>query len=256
MNKTIQLLTVGTVLCLAACGPSQKKLAEQREKDPQYQYDKAVVCMQYGLADEAFKYLNEAIRLDPNHYLSSNLLGLAHMYKANPAEAVKAFTNCLAIKPDFSEAQNNLGTAYQETGQIDKAEEAFKKAYELDQNYNASFNLARIYYDKNKLEQSLEYVQKSLDRYDRSILAWNLKGLILESRDKIDEAIACYEQALKILPGEVNISFNMGVAYYKAERYDKAKEIMEKILPLAKTEDLRTKINEILKRIKGGGKGV
>ena len=102
MNDTKRFIIAGMALVLAACGPSQKKLAEQREKDPQYQYDKAVVCMQYGLADEAFKYLNEAIRLDPNHYLSFNLLGLAHMYKANPAEAVKAFTNCLVIKPDFS----------------------------------------------------------------------------------------------------------------------------------------------------------
>ena len=251
MKKTTGLLFIGIALVLSACSPSQRKLAEQREKDPQYQYDKAVVCMQYGLADEAFKYLSEAIRLDPQHYLSFNLLGLAYMIKANPAEAIKAFTNCLAIKPDFSEAHNNLGTAYQESGQIDKAEAAFKKAYELDESYNASFNLARIYFDKNKLDQALEYVQKSLDKYDRSILAWNLKGLILEARDKIDEAITCYEQGLKILPGEVNISFNMGVAYYKAGRFDRAKEIMEKILPLAKTEDLRTKIAEVLKRIKG-----
>lgn len=251
MNDAKRYVILGIALVLAACGPSQKKLAEQRERDPQYQYDKAVVCMQYGLADEAFKYLNEAIRLDPNHYMSFNLLGLAYMVKANPAEAVKAFENCLAIKPDFSEALNNLGTAYQESGQIDKAEAAFKRAFEVDQNYNASFNLARIYYDKGLFDRALALVQTSIDKYDRSILAWNLKGLILESKEKLPEAIASYEQALKIVPGEVNISFNMGVAYYKAQKYDKAKEIMEKILPLAKTEDLKGKIQEVLKRIKG-----
>ena len=251
MNKWIKLLLVGFVLIPLACGPSRKKLAEMREKDPQWQYDKAVVCMQYGLADEAFKYLNEAIRLDPSHYLSFNLLGLAHMTKANPAEAIKAFSSCLVIKPDFSEAQNNLGAAYQEAGQIDKAEAAFRKAYELDQNYNASYNLARILYERKELNQALAFVQKSLDKYDRSILAWNLKGLILESQDKVEEAVACYEQGLKILPGEVNISFNLGVAHYKAGRLEKAKEIMEKILPLAQTEDLKSKINELLKRIKG-----
>jgi superkiller protein 3 len=251
MNDAKRYVILGIALVLAACGPSQKKLAEQRERDPQFQYDKAVVCMQYGLADEAFKYLNEAIRLDPNHYLSFNLLGLAYMVKANPAEAAKAFENCLAIKPDFSEALNNLGTAYQESGQIDKAEAAFKRAFELDQNYNASFNLARIYYDKGLFDRALALVQNSIDKYDRSILAWNLKGLILESQEKLPEAIASYEQALKIVPGEVNISFNMGVAYYKARKYDKAKEIMEKILPLAKTEELKTKIQDVLKRLKG-----
>ena len=62
-------------------------------------------------------------------------------------------------------------------------------------------------------------------------------------------AIASYEQALKIVPNEVNVSFNLGVAYYKSERYERAKEILEKILPNVKNEDLKAKIQEVLKRI-------
>jgi tetratricopeptide (TPR) repeat protein len=234
---------------LVSCASSQKKLAEQQEKDPQYQYEKAVVCMQYGMADEAIKYLNVSLALDPRHLLSHNLLGLAHMIKGNLPEAIKAFESCLGINPQFSEAHNNLGTALQESGQIDKSEEEFKKAYAIDGNYNASYNLAKLYYGQNKLDQAREYIQKSLQKYNRSLLAWNLQGLIHEGGGKFDEAIASYEQALKIVPNEVNVSFNLGVAYYKSERYERAKEILEKILPNVKNEDLKAKIQEVLKRI-------
>ena len=151
------------LLCLlsgisVSCASSQKKLAEQQEKDPQYQYEKAVVCMQYGMADEAIKYLNVSLALDPRHLLSHNLLGLAHMIKGNLPEAIKAFESCLGINPQFSEAHNNLGTALQESGQIDKSEEEFKKAYAIDGNYNASYNLAKLYYGQNKLDQAREYI--------------------------------------------------------------------------------------------------
>lgn len=234
---------------LISCASSQKKLAEQREKDPQYQYEKAVVCIQYGMADEAIRYLNLSLALDPRHFLSHNLLGLAHMIKGNLPEAIKAFQGCLDVNPEFSEAHNNLGTAYQEAGQIDKSEAEFKRAYAIDENYNASYNLAKQYYGQNKLDLAQDFIQKSLQKYNRSLLAWNLQGLIYEGGGKFDDAIASYEQALKIVPNEVNVSFNLGVAYYKSERYEKAKEILGKILPGVKNDDLKAKIQEVLKRI-------
>jgi len=244
-------------LCLAACAPTQNKPASQDERNPQFQYERAVVCMQYGFADEAVKYLNQALLLDPRHYLSYNLLGLAYMMKANLPAAVQAFENCIAIQADFSEAQNNVGTAYQEQGQTEKAEAAFKKAYSLSQNYNASYNLAKIYYGQNKFDLALDFIQKSLDKYDRSLLAWNLRGLIYENLKKFDDAVASYQRALKIVPNEVNVSFNLGIVYYNNGQFDKAKEILEKARDSlakapanSKNDDLKAKINDVLKKIR------
>ena len=51
------------------------------------------------------------------------------MMKGNLAEATKAFEKCVEINPDFSEAHNNLGMAYQESDALNKAEEEYKKAF-------------------------------------------------------------------------------------------------------------------------------
>ena len=69
-----------------------------------------------------------------------------------------------------------------------------------------------MYFGQSKLEPALDYVRKSLQKYDRSLLAWNLQGLILDSQEKYDDAIACYQQALKIIPGEPNVSFNLATS--------------------------------------------
>ena len=162
MRKMILALLPIAVL-FAACAPTPAQVQAQKEKDPQYQYERAVVCMQYGIPDEAFPYLDRALALDPRHYLSYNLLGLAHMIKGQLPEAIKAFRACINCAPsNFSEVYNNLGTALQESGQAGEAEAAFRKAFEIDQNYNASYNLAKIYYEQGKLPPALDAVRSSI----------------------------------------------------------------------------------------------
>ncbi len=241
---------LGLAAIASACVSPQARLAAQQEKDPQYQYEKAAVCMQAGLPDEAIKYLNRAITLDPNHYLSYNLFGLAYLIKRDFPNAVTALERCTALKPDFSEAFNNLGTALQETGQTVQAEAAFKRAFEIDQNYNASYNLAKISFERGDLTQALTYVGRSLQRYDKSLLAWNLQGLVLDTMDRTDEAIGSYQQALKRVPNEENVSYNLAVAYFRKGEKTRAREILQRILPTAKTEELKARVRELLSKIK------
>jgi len=248
MKKMIMGVAI-VVLGLASCASSQKKIEMKREKDPQFQYEKAVVCMQYGMTNEAFKYLNQALALDPGHYLAHNLMGLAFMIKRDLPNAAQSFQKSIEVNPDFSEARNNLGTALEESGDAAKAEAAYLKSIEIDQNYNASYNLAKLYFVQKKFDLALQYVQLSLQKYGRSVLAWNFQGLVYESRENMSEAIASFQQALKIAPGETNVSFNLGLAYYKTGEMVKAKDILEKILPLAKTEELKARIRELLKLI-------
>lgn len=249
MRKTHVVLGIA-VVGMISCVSAEKKLAMQREKDPQFQYEKAVVCLQYNVPDDAFKYLNQALALDPRHYLSYNLLGLAHMMKGHLPQAKQALLKCLELKPDFSEAHNNLGTVYQESNEAELAEAEFKKAVALDDNYNASYNLAKMYFQQNKFDAALENVQRSLRKYPKSVLALNLEGLIYDGLQKYETAIASFEQALKLVPNELNVSYNLAVAYYKTDNKIRAKDILDKILPQAKTEELRSKIQDLLNRLK------
>jgi tetratricopeptide (TPR) repeat protein len=233
-----------------ACVSPQAKLAAQQEKDPRYQYEKAVVCMQASLPDEAIKYLNRSVSLDPNHYLSYNLFGLAYLLKRDFPSAVTALERCVALKPDFSEAHNNLGTALMEMGQTAKAEAVFKRAFEIDQSYNASYNLAKINFERGQLEPALAYVGRSLEKFDRSILAWNLQGLILDTLNRTDEAIASYQQALKRVANEENVSYNLAVAYYRKGDKARAKDILDRILRGTKSEDMRVRARDLLDKLK------
>ena len=244
------LLLLALSLNLGFCASSQSKMARENEKSAQYQYEKAIVAMKYGLVEEGIKYLNQALSLDSNHYQSYNLLGLAYFKKQNFGKAASAYQRFLELQPEVSEVHNRLGFAYQEMGFLDKAEEAFKKAYSIDSNYDASFNLAKLYLEQNKLELALDYVQDSIQKNTRSSIAYNLQGVILTKIARLPEAIKSFQSALSIVPNDIITNVNLGVAYINNKEFNKARLLLAKILPLVQDQTLKDEINKYLNLIK------
>ena len=252
--KAIAVLSI--CASLAFCASSQAKIQKAREKDPKYQYNLGLFYLNQNNVDEAVKNFVKALSLDTRYYLAWNALGLAHSMKGRLEESVKAYQKCLEVNPRFTEAHNNLGTAYQEVKLLDKAEEEFKKAL-LDLNYQNRelpyFNLARLYVLQGRFDEGFENVQKSLQIQPRLAMGHNLKGLIFEKRDSLSEAIAAYEQAVKIVPEEVLFSYNLAVAYFKNEEYARAKELFLKISGKVTDTETKDAIGRYLKIISEKG---
>lgn len=103
----------GTGGALAAGGPQKKKAkAKDDEKDPKAQYERGVVALRYGLADEAIRYGRLAVSLDANHFDGWNLLGSAYYAKGEFAQAVEAYEKAAALQPAAAGIQRSLGLAY------------------------------------------------------------------------------------------------------------------------------------------------
>ena len=45
----------------------------------------------------------------------------------SPKNALKNYKNAIKIKPDYADAQNNMGSAYKELGDLDRALNAYQK---------------------------------------------------------------------------------------------------------------------------------
>jgi tetratricopeptide (TPR) repeat protein len=253
MKRTCIVAVVLSLGLAASCASSQKKLQTAKEKDPQYQYSMGAVYLNNNNLDEAIRFFNKALSLDPRHYQSLNALGLAYSMKGNLPEAEKSFLKCLEVSPTFTEAHNNLGMIYQEMGALDKAEEEFKKVA-ADTNYASKelpyYNLARLYSLRQNWETALFYTDKAIQTNARYHLAYSLRGFILENEGKLGEAIAAYEQALKLVPSDITYKFNLGSAHFKNGDLTKAEEILRDILPLITDPGMKEKADSCLKAIK------
>lgn len=252
--KAVAVLTI--CVSLAFCASSQAKIQKSREKEPKYQYNLGLFYLNQNNTDEAVKCFVKTLSLDTRYYLAWNALGLAHASKGRLNESAKAFEKCLEINPQFTEARNNLGTVYQEQGFLDKAEGEFKKCL-LDIGYQTRetpyYNLARLQVVQNRLDEALDNVQKAIQLKPRFAMAHDLRGLVLEKLNRMEEAVASYETAVKIVPDEVPFSYHLAVAYYKNGDYAKAKEIFLAIAGKVSDTESKETIANYLKLIRDKG---
>jgi len=253
-------LTLIIFICLnfILCASPQKKIQDARNNDPQYQYNMGLFYLNQGNVDEAIRYLNRALELNPRYDLALYALGLSHSMNGKFEESVKYLKDCLKINATLTDARNALGAVYQEMGLLDQAEQEFKIAIS-DENYtskdNSYYNLARIYLTKGNLQEALNHVENALGANRRMVMAYNLQGIIYEGLNDFKKAIDSYTKALETLredarEKDVDINFNLAVAYFKNNEFDIAKEILEKILTRVIDPVKKAEINQYLKMIK------
>lgn len=252
-TRNQSILIIFLVLVLATCASTQNKLDKARAKDPQYQYNLGLFYLNNNNIDEAIKYFNRSLSLDPKNHLAWNALGLAQSMKGNFEASIQAFSKALEANSQFTEARNNRGTIYFELGQYDKAEAEYRQAL-LDPNYTSRelpyYNLARLFFVQEKYDEAYDNVQKAIQVKNRFAMAHNLRGLILEKTGDLEEAVVAFEQAVKIVPDDTTFLFNLARAQYNLGQYRKSKENFEKLYPRLISQEDRDTVKKYLEELK------
>jgi len=252
MNCTRTAAVLLLSLTLSFCASQEQKVEKEREQNPKYQFNAGIFYLNNGQPDEAIKYLEKALTLQPNFDLALDGMGLAHTMKGNFKEAIKYFNQCLIANPTLTDAHNHLGSVYQELDMLSEAEEQFRAAV-ADETYHSRelplYNLARLYYIQEKNELALEYVDRALNVNRRLTMALNLKGLIYERAERFQDTIVCYQDALKLLPQDINLTYNLAGAFFKNKNYVKAKEIFTALQSRVADPEMRANIERYLEMI-------
>lgn len=243
-------LAIAASLAIAACASTGAKKPSDNERDPKYQYEKGVIAYKYGLSDEAIRYAELAVSLDPKAHLAYNLMGLAYSAKGDHAKAAEAYAKAVEIKPDFSEGFCNLGTARAEAGDVAGAAAAFRASYDLDKNAKASYGLARALFDQKNYAEALDMVRASIAANNQLAAAYNLEGAVLNALGRPGEAIPSFRTALSLAPEDVTIRINLGLAHVNNGENEKGLAELEKALPGIKDPILRARVEEYIKALK------
>ena len=252
MNYTRTAAVLLLSLTLSFCASQEQKVDKEREQNPKYQYNAGIFFLNNGQPEEAIKYLEKALTLQPNFDLALDGMGLAHTMQGNFNEAIKYFNQCLIANPTLTDAHNHLGSVYQELDMLYEAEEQFQAAA-ADESYHSRelplYNLARLYYIQEKNELALEFVDRALNANRSLAMALNLKGLIYERVERFQDAIVSYQDALKLIPRDINLTYNLAGAFFKNKNYVKAKEVFTALQSRVADPEMRANIERYLEMI-------
>ena len=129
--------------------------------------------------------------------------------KRSPATAA-----ALELKPDYAEAHNNLGVAFEDQGKLDEAVACYRRALELKPDYaEAHNNLGDALQGQGKLDEAVACYRRALELKPDYPEAHNNLGNALKDQGKLDEAVACYHRALELKPDYAEAHVNRALAW-------------------------------------------
>jgi len=89
--------------------------------------------------------LKEIVKKDPKNLPAWVELGNLYFDTDQPKEAIEAYSQYLAIKPDNPDVRTDMGIMYRKLGQFDKAIEEFRKAAQSDPKHaNSRYNIGLV----------------------------------------------------------------------------------------------------------------
>jgi serine/threonine protein kinase/thioredoxin-like negative regulator of GroEL len=114
------------------------------------------------------------------------------------AAAKTLLTGWTAARPSDVDAWHNLGLIFMDQGDLDQAIVCFKQVHQLALEDNfALVQLAKLYFQKKKARECLEYCDKLIQRGHEPLLAVSLKARVLN-------LVGGYEQSLEFLQPYIN----------------------------------------------------
>ena len=104
------------------------------------------------------KTLEEIVRKDPKNLSAWVELGNLYFDSDQPKEAIQAYSNYLAVKPDNPDVRTDMGIMYRKLGEFDRALEEFRKAAQSDPKHaNSRYNIGLVLlHDKHDINGAIK----------------------------------------------------------------------------------------------------
>jgi tetratricopeptide (TPR) repeat protein len=191
--------------------------------------------LRQGKYRAALKELKKAEALFPSDHILQDDLGLGYLYLKVPDKAIFHFKKALEIKDDYTPARNNLGNAYAEKKEWDKAIEQYK-IVTSDLLYGTPqfplSNLGIVYYELQEYGLSAQYYLKALDIKPDFVQALYGLAKTYVAMGRVPDAIAKLEKAVEISPDSVALYFELARAYALNRDYRKAVSAYYRVVEL------------------------
>jgi tetratricopeptide (TPR) repeat protein len=154
-----------------------------------------------------------------------------HMARGAYAEGVVCYQDALRLDARNAIARNNLGTALCRVGDYNEAEEQFREAIGIKENYpDALFNLGTLLRLRGKIVESEMPLRRALKLKPAYVDAQIALGVTLTVLGRLEDAKGLLEKALKLQPRNVDALLALGSLRAGEGRFADAEPLFKKAL--------------------------
>lgn len=180
-------------------------------------------AQQSGDAARAEGMYLQVLSADAQNIHALNLMGMLCVNNFRPAEAVDYISKALRLVPDNPQSHTNIGLAYKDQGDAEKAAHHFNESIKLDPNnpdvYNNLGNVLRVI---EKPKQAIQSYEKALQLNRDFAECWSNLAAALNETDQHKPALKAVGRALELDPDLAQAYNNRGDIYLAEARYEDA----------------------------------
>lgn len=187
-------------------------------------YNLGIIFAKVNRRDEAIEHLQKAVALLPAFHEAHNQLGQLLQEKGQLEEALKHYHLKLEYDSYHVRTLVNIGAVLVKQGDLLQGIQYFQKALEINPNFaEAHYNLGSTFLSLQKTDESLTHFLQAAQEKPEANTYFNI-GVLYMYKDKYNDAIESFTQALSIEPNHLESHLNLGALYLKLAYYPKAIE--------------------------------
>ncbi|WP_215536206.1 tetratricopeptide repeat protein [Borreliella bavariensis] len=241
-----------------------EKIAKLTNAQEDY-YKLGIIRFKLKKYEHSIGSFDQTIKLDPKHKKAHNNKGIALMMLNKNKKAVESFEKAIQIDKNYDTAYYQKGIAEEKNGDMQQAFTSFKNAYNIEKKLNyalkagivsnnlgnfkkseeylsffndnakkpneiAIYNLSIAKFENNKLEESLEIINKALNLNPEKSEYLYLKASINLKNENYQNAISLYSSVIEKNPENTSAYINLAKAYEKSGNRAQAISTLEKII--------------------------
>lgn len=192
--------------------------------------------LQQRIAERVLIQLEEGIHeIIENHEDAGIQLNLGNVFfnLSLYENAVRYFEKAIEIDPENHKAFNNIGVTLVRLKRSKEALSYYEKALNIDDEFgNAWFNKGKALYALDRKREALECFRKATQFSPENKSAWNNLGVTMRYFERFGDAIKCYDEALKVDKNYAWAWHNKGIALAELRRYKEAMRCFDKALQI------------------------
>ncbi|ESO96049.1 hypothetical protein LOTGIDRAFT_116230, partial [Lottia gigantea] len=166
-----------------------------------------------------------AIKLSPDYDQAMNNLANILKDKGELVEAEDLLTKAVTIRPEFAAAWMNLGIVQAQLKKIGLAEKSYLQALRHRRKYpDCYYNLGNLYLELKQHQAAIQAWRNATILKPTHVNAWTNTLILLDNIGELKLAENVGKEALKVLPREHQVLFNLANIYGKLEKYTESEQ--------------------------------
>ncbi|MBX3415415.1 MAG: tetratricopeptide repeat protein [Pirellulales bacterium] len=184
-----------------------------------------------GELDEAEAIYRRLLADSPQNAELCHLLGALERQTGRTAAAITRLQQALALAGSDATVYFNLAGAYEDAGQLDLAEGAYREALRLTPDFlEANVQLGTLLRRSGRLHEAAQHFQIAREHDARFVPAHIGLGIVRQKLGDPRAAAEAYQQALRLAPAHPQARFNLATVLHQMGESVQAIELYRDVL--------------------------